>query len=60
MIDVVYQVIDVCAAHAGATSTMDALDVGLVCIRNLQVCTFHLSVLPLPSHSISISVFTFM
>lgn len=36
-LDVVYQVLDVCAAHAGATSTTDALDVGLVCIRNLQV-----------------------
>ena len=37
IIDIVYQVLDVCSAHAGATSTTDALDVGLVCIRNLQV-----------------------
>lgn len=42
-VDVVYQVLDVCAAHAGATSVTDALDVGLVCIRNLQVTS-----LPLP------------
>mmetsp|Transcript_2824 Transcript_2824/g.4278 ORF Transcript_2824/g.4278 Transcript_2824/m.4278 type:complete len:766 (+) Transcript_2824:144-2441(+) len=33
---VAYQVVDVCAAHAEATGIADALDVGLVCIRNLQ------------------------
>lgn len=36
-VDVVYQVMDVCSAHAAATGATDALDVALVCIRNLQV-----------------------
>ena len=32
-----YQVTDICAVTAGATAELDALTVGMVCVRILQV-----------------------
>ena len=32
-----YQVIDVCVANAEATEDWDALTIGMVCVRNIQV-----------------------
>ena len=33
----IYQVVDVCVAAAEATSDLDSIEVGLICVRNLQV-----------------------
>jgi hypothetical protein len=35
--DHLYQVVDIVAASAEATADFDALTVGMVCLRNLQV-----------------------
>lgn len=35
--DALYQVVDVCVATAEATNDVDALEVGMICVRNLQV-----------------------
>ena len=37
-----YQIVDICVASSEATSTLDALEVGLICIRNCQVNTINM------------------
>lgn len=32
-----YQIVDICAASAEPTEDFDALTVGMICVRNLQV-----------------------
>ena len=37
-----YQIVDICIASAEPTEDLDALTIGMICVKNLQVAkTFH-------------------
>jgi len=40
-IGMMYQVYDMVIANAEPTEEFDALTIGMVCVRNLQVCMIH-------------------
>lgn len=37
-LDTMYQVVDICIAQAHPTTELDGITIGMICVRNLQVC----------------------